>query len=241
MNLMQYATAADVADAAAAFLVAQAHLAIARHGAFHLALAGGSTPEATYRQLAQAERFPAELVPVTQLYWGDERSVPQDHADSNVRMARESLIAPLRFPESNVHAPDGGAANLDAEARRYDDLLHARLPAGPGGVPVLDLVLLGVGTDGHTASLFPGTQALDECARSFVANDVPQMATRRLTLTFPALLAARVVVVLVVGASKAPVLTALRGGAADFPVCRLAARQANTFWMADTAAAGTGN
>jgi 6-phosphogluconolactonase len=241
MNLMTYSTAADVADAAAAFVVAQAHLAIARRGSFHLALAGGSTPETTYRQLAQPGRFPVDLIAATHLYWGDERAVPQDHADSNVRMARESLIVPLGFPTGNVHAPDGGAQDLVAEAQRYDALLRARLPMGTSGVPVFDLVMLGMGTDGHTASLFPGTRALEEAEHAFVVNEVPQLATRRLTLTFPALLAARVVVVLVAGASKAPVLAALRAGATEFPICRLGARQANTFWMADAAATGTGN
>jgi 6-phosphogluconolactonase len=173
--------------------------ALAARGRFRLALAGGSTPRALYAELARAPDLDWAR---TELFFGDERCVPPDDPQSNFRMARETLFAPAGVPPENVRRLRGEEPDRDRAARDYEDAL--------GGVdgPPLDLVLLGMGADGHTASLFPGTTALDEGRRLCVAVEVPQLASAkwRLTLTYPALLGARDVLFLVAGADKAETL-----------------------------------
>jgi 6-phosphogluconolactonase len=180
--------------------------AIAARGRFRLALAGGSTPRALYAQLASTSDVDWTR---TDVFFGDERAVPPDDAQSNFRMARETLLAPAAVPPENVHRLRGEDPELDAAARRYEALL-----GGPDAPP-LDLALLGMGADGHTASLFPGTTALDERQRLCVALDVPSLGARRLTLTYPALLAARDLLFLVAGADKAETLAGVLGPALD--------------------------
>jgi 6-phosphogluconolactonase len=180
--------------------------AIAARGRFRLALAGGSTPRALYAQLAAASDVDWERV---DLFFGDERAVPPDDAQSNYRMARETLLAPARVPPENVRRLRGEDPDLDAAARDYEAAL-----GGPEAPP-LDVVLLGMGADGHTASLFPGTAGLDERRRLCVAVEVPQLATHRLTLTYPALLAARDVMFLIAGADKADTLASVLGPTFD--------------------------
>ena len=161
-------------------------------GAWRVALAGGSTPRALYRELADGGD--AIEWTRTSLFFGDERAVPPDHADSNYRMVRETLLSRIEIPAANVHRMEGEAADLEGAARRYDEAL--------GDLP-LDLAILGMGADGHTASLFPGTAALGEARRQCVAVTVPRLASSRLTLTYPVLLAAREVIFLVAGEDKA--------------------------------------
>jgi 6-phosphogluconolactonase len=171
--------------------------AIAARGRFRIALAGGSTPRALYGQLAAAHDVDWSR---TDVFFGDERCVPPDDPQSNFRMARETLLSPAAVPPENVFRMRGDDPDLDRAARDYEVAL--------GGVegPALDLALLGMGADGHTASLFPGTTALDEGGRLCVPVEVPQLKTRRLTLTYPALQAARDVLFLVAGADKADTL-----------------------------------
>jgi 6-phosphogluconolactonase len=180
--------------------------AIAARGRFRFALAGGSTPRALYAHLAAARDVDWARVDV---FFGDERSVGLDDLQSNYRMARETLLSPAAVPPDNVRRLRGEDPDLAAAARDYEAAL-----GGAGAAP-LDLVLLGMGADGHTASLFPGTAALDERARLCVANDVPQLATRRLTLTYPALLGARDVLFLIAGADKAATLRDVLGATLD--------------------------
>jgi 6-phosphogluconolactonase len=185
---------------------ALAGAALAARGRFRLALAGGSTPRALYAHLAAARDLDWSRVDV---FFGDERAVGPDDPQSNFRMARETLLAPAGVPPENVRRLRGEDAELDAAARDYEAAL-----GGPSAPP-LDLALLGMGADGHTASLFPGTAALDERTRLAVANDVPQLQTRRLTLTYPALLAAGELLFLVAGADKAETLRDVLGPARD--------------------------
>jgi len=191
-----------LARAAARHVRAAAAKAIARRGRFRLALSGGSTPRALYRTLA------ADGAGVdwrrTDVFFGDERAVPPDDASSNYRMARETLLEPAGIPAASVHRLRGEDADLDATARAYEETLKAGAVA-----PWLDLALLGLGPDGHTASLFPDSPALDEQQRLCVAVDAPTRVTpavRRLTLTYPVLDDADDVLFLVVGADKAAVL-----------------------------------
>jgi 6-phosphogluconolactonase len=180
--------------------------AISARGRFRIALAGGSTPRALYARLAAARDLDWSRIDV---FFGDERTVGPDDPQSNFRMARETLLAPAGVPPENVRRLRGEDPDLDAAARSYEAALRA-----DGGAP-LDLALLGMGADGHTASLFPGTTALDEQTRLCVAVDVPSMNTRRLTLTYPALLPARDVMFLVAGADKAQTLRDVLGPTLD--------------------------
>jgi 6-phosphogluconolactonase len=180
--------------------------ALAARGRFRIALAGGSTPRALYAHLAAARDLDWARIDV---FFGDERSVGPDDPQSNFRMARETLLAPAAVPPENVRRLRGEDPDLESAAFDYENAL-----GGPAAPP-FDVVLLGMGADGHTASLFPGTAALDERKRLCVAVDVPQLGTRRLTLTYPVLEAARDLLFLVAGADKADTLRDVLGPARD--------------------------
>jgi 6-phosphogluconolactonase len=224
-----------IAGAAADELAAIARDAIAARGACHVALSGGSTPKKLFELLA-ARGASALPWPQIQLWWGDERCVPPDHADSNYRMTRDALIAPLALDPTRVHRIRG-EADPDLAAADY-----ARELAGALGTPpVFDLVWLGMGPDGHTASLFPNSPALAETARTVVANRVDSPLTKgqatRITLTFPVFAAARHTRFLVAGADKAATLAqVLAGPSGHFPSQQI--RGADVAWLVDRAAAG---
>ena len=172
----------------------------AEQGRFAVALAGGNTPRLLYQTLARPpwrEAVPWERVEV---FFGDERCVPPDHPDSNYRMAREALLDRVPIPEARRHRM-AGEENPQQAAARYARLLETTLPREEG-VPVLDLALLGLGTDGHIASLFPDTPALDVCDRWTVAVWVEKLQAWRLTLTYPVFEHARHLWILVTGANK---------------------------------------
>jgi 6-phosphogluconolactonase len=180
--------------------------ALAARGRFRVALAGGSTPRALYTHLAAARDLDWAR---TDVFFGDERSVGPDDPQSNFRMARETLLQPAGVPPENVHRMRGEDPDLESAAFDYEVALGGPSP------PPFDLVLLGMGADGHTASLFPGTAALDERMRTCVAVDVPQLQTRRLTLTYPVLSAARDLLFLVAGTDKADTLRDVLGQKRD--------------------------
>jgi 6-phosphogluconolactonase len=197
--------AADVealAHAAADRVGVLAQDAIAARGRFRLALAGGSTPRALYARLAARRDVDWTR---TDIFFGDERTVGPEDAQSNFRMARETLLVPASVPPENVRRLRGEDPDLDGAARAYEAAL---------GDASLDLALLGMGADGHTASLFPGTTALDVTDRKCVAVDVPAMSTRRLTLTYPVLMAANDLLFLIAGADKAVTLHEVLNGPA---------------------------
>lgn len=214
-----------VAEAAAALLREE----LAVPGPATLGLAGGSTPEATYDLLAASH---VDWSRVT-LWLGDERWVPPDDPESNIRMARERLgeeaADRLIMPNYGLGDPRRAAAEYEAE-------LLTRL-AGADGRP--DTVLLGMGPDGHTASLFPGTEALDIEDRLYVANYVPKLDTWRLTATIPLLASARHLVYLVTGAAKAGVLAEVLDEAVPYPARLVAARAQEVTWIIDEAAASS--
>jgi 6-phosphogluconolactonase len=229
--------AAAVALAAASHVAAAAARATSARGAFHLALAGGTTPRAAYQALA---KLPVEWGAV-HAWFGDERAVSADDPDSNYRMAKEALFDHVAIPSANVHRMVGESADLDGAAAAYS----AALP------PSLDLILLGMGEDGHTASLFPGSRAVLETGRAVVPVVGPKPPPRRLTVTRRVLDAARELVVLVTGSGKADVLArALAGPEAPtelpvqlardglFIVDRAAARALDPDWIAAHGHAG---
>jgi 6-phosphogluconolactonase len=225
--------------AAADEVAAIARAAVVDRGACSIALSGGSTPKRLFELFAQAGTgaLPWEHI---DLWWGDERTVPPDHPDSNYRMTREALIDPLGLAASHVHRIAGELADHEASAHAYARALVTAL----GSPPIFDLVLLGMGPDGHTASLFPGSPALDETSRWVVANPVTSPLVHgtatRITLTAPALNAARHVRFLVAGADKAAALAQVLEGAHDpkrYPAQLIAPDGGDLAWFVDAAAA----
>ena len=215
--------------------------AIAQRGAFHLALSGGTTPRHLYRALAQPERQARLDWRHVHLYFGDERAVPPDHPDSNFRMAREALIDHVPTPAAQVHRMAADPAHIEADARAYAQVLATHLPQDTAGIPVFDLILLGLGTDGHTCSLFPDTPILAEQEHSVAAVHATHLDSWRLSLTYPTLHAARQLLFLVSGPDKAVIMARLCGpaaaGASRLPVERIEPGGA-VEWHLDRAAAG---
>ena len=176
--------------------------AIDERGSCSIALAGGSTPKRLYELLATDEFREGIDWSRVHLFLGDERYVPLEHPDSNFQMAKEALIDQVSIPDSNVN-PVPTELEATAAAAQYEDVIRTMIPAGDDRIPVIDLVLLGIGDDGHTASLFPGTDALRVKDRLVVANDVPQQSATRITFTIPLIQAARETILLATGAGKA--------------------------------------
>ena len=210
----------SLAQEAAAWMARSLQDALATRPRASLALSGGGTPGPAYRALADM-KLPWERVDV---FFVDERFVPPDHAESNYRLVEDTLLKPLRLPSSQVFRMEGEREDRDAAARDYE----AKLP------PVLDVVLLGMGPDGHTASLFPGHPALEERERRVLSVVGPKPPPWRMTLTLPVLLSARAVLNLVAGAGKADAVRRALAGDVSLP----AARVTNTQWMLDPSAAG---
>lgn len=224
--------AASLARAAAEHFVTVAAEAIAARGRFVVALSGGSTPRATYVLLASDEFAARVDWSRVHVLWGDERCVPPDHAESNYRMAREVLLDKVPIPAENVHRMRG-ELSPDQAATAYQAELEAVLGAGGR----FDLVLLGMGADGHTASLFPGTAALEEGERTVVAVTVKGLCAWRVTLTLPVINAGRDVLFLVSGAAKGPTLARMCAGEL-FPAGLVQPDEGQLTWLVDLAAAG---
>jgi 6-phosphogluconolactonase len=213
-----FESAESLARAAAEHVASAASAAIAARGRFVVALAGGSTPEALYAELAT---LPADWSRWW-VFFGDERFVPVDDPRSNVGMARRTLLDAVPIPESHLFPIPTAVADPEAAARDYERTLRAALlPVvlegewlGADPIPIFDLILLGLGDDGHTASLFPGKPALDVADRLTAASEpgVLPPPVPRVTLTFPVINRAREVLFLVAGGRKAAPLAALRAG-----------------------------
>lgn len=178
---------------------------VAASGRFTVALSGGSTPKALYFLLASETFLP--LVPWAKVYffWGDERCVPPDHSESNYGMARVMMLDKIPVPKENVYPVPTERGNAQKVAAEYERILRAFFHFNQGRQPRFDLILLGMGEDGHTASLFPSTAALEERG-TVTANDTRRLGTDRITLTIPAINQAAHIVFLVSGSSKASVL-----------------------------------
>lgn len=229
-----------LADWGATQIIHLAQEAVARRGVFHWALSGGNTPRLLYCRLAKpglSGRIPWSQV---HIWWGDERNVLPTHEQSNYRMAYEALLAHVPLPEGNVHRFLTEQGDPNAAADAYEAELRRLIPAWPDALPALDLILLGMGEDGHTASLFPHTSALQERTRLVVSNPVPALQTTRLTLTLPVLNAAAHVLVLVSGATKAETLQRVLFGPhrpEDLPVQAVRPLTGTLTWLVDAEAA----
>lgn len=236
-NLQVFADASEVARAAALRFIEIARESIAARGRFSVALAGGSTPKRVYELLAGDELSHELDWSQVHIFFGDERCVPPDDAESNYRMANESLLARVALPEQNVHRMRG-EGDAVANARLYEDELRGYFDGEDW--PQFDLVMLGMGDDGHTASLFPETRALDVHAAWVTANWVEKFDTFRVTLTVPAINHARHVMFIITGASKAERLEEVLSGAREprrLPSQLIQPREGALAWFLDEAAA----
>jgi len=240
-NTKIYPDRARLAQAAAEHITGLARSAIRVRGRFSLALAGGSTPTDTYRLLASADLDWEHI----HVFWGDERCTPPDHPDSNYRMARLALLDGVPIPPENIRRMRGEIPPEQAAAE-YEQILRDFFAPMTGSKPrSFDLVLLGMGGDGHTASLFPDTPALEEKQRWVVAvpHEVPPAPlVTRLSLTLPAINAAAQVTFLVAGAGKADrlqeALAPPPSGRPALPVQRVRPTHGSLLWLVDRAASG---
>jgi 6-phosphogluconolactonase len=238
-NVQVFGDAAALADAGARHFARRAAEGVLGRGRFTVALSGGSTPRAMLSLLA-AEPYKTS-VPWQSVYffWGDERDVPPDHAESNYKMAHDALLARVPVPPGNVRrirselGAERAAAEYSAELRRFFAL------GGAGELPRLDLVFLGMGADGHTASLFPGTTALAAGREIAVSTWVEKLQTHRVTLTAAAINNAAEVLFLVAGRDKAATLEAVLYGAHEpekYPSQMIRPARGSLLWFVDAAA-----
>ncbi|HEY8171055.1 MAG TPA: 6-phosphogluconolactonase [Candidatus Limnocylindria bacterium] len=238
--MIEYSVVADAAavcHATADRFVAIAAEAIRERGVFRVAMSGGSTPLQVYPLLLEPARREAIDWSAVEFFWGDERSVPPDHPDSNFGVAYASFLSqlPTVRPE-RIHRMQAEAADLDAAALAYEGEMRLAFEARGDDPPALDLAWLGMGPDGHTASLFPGSTALEERVRWAAGTWAPALEAWRMTLTLPVLNAARTAIFGVIGANKAPAMREIRHGGSDLPAARVI--EPTVEWIIDAAAAG---
>lgn len=229
-----FADTEALARGAAAFFAEEVSRAVAARGRASVLLAGGDTPRRTYELLAEEPLRQAISWEKVHFFWGDERCVPADDGRSNQSMARASLLTRVPVPGGNIH-PIACSDAPEQAAAAYQRELEGHFA---GGAPRFDLILLGLGTDGHTASLFPGSAALAEQTRWSAVVRRPGEAFARITLTLPLLNQARQVLFLVAGGDKAPILAEMVQGNAPFPARLVRPNGGELHWFADRAAAG---
>ena len=212
--------------------------AVAARGQATIALSGGSTPRRTHELLSEPPL--RDIVPWDQVhvFWGDERCVPPDHPDSNYRMAHETLLSRVPLPPRNVHRTPTEAGSAVTVAAHYERDVRGHFELEVEDFPRFDLILLGMGPDGHTASLFPGTSPLDETRRLVVPSSIEYMPHERVTFTFPVLNNARAVAFLVTGLDKAPKVAAALNGEPAVPAGRVRPPDGELRWYLDRPAAG---
>lgn len=207
-----------------------------------IALSGGSTPGNLYTRLGSRSTVSEKIRwKHLHLFWGDERHVPPDHPQSNYRMVRETLLKHAPMPEENIHRVFAENPDAAAAADNYEEMLLSFYQLAEGRLPQFDCVLLGIGPDGHTASLFPGTAALRETKRLVVANRVQKLQTHRITMTAPVLSNAALIMILVSGREKAEVLKEIIEGdyrPDQLPVQLIRPVRGRMLWLVDRAAAG---
>lgn len=238
---------ASLARATAEHFVDLANRCINEGGLFSVALAGGSTPKAVYARLAGEELDWGSV----HIFWGDERCVPPDHPDSNYLMARKALLDHIPIPPENVYRmrgeipPEQAAAEYEQELRDFFAGSNGHQPSAFSYQPTFDLILLGMGEDGHTASLFPGTSVLEEKERWVVAvphETPPPPLVSRLSLTLPAINAAAQVTFIVAGGGKAAILKQALSPPSRpiLPTQMIQPAHGDLLWLVDQAAAGSG-
>ncbi|MFQ5830668.1 MAG: 6-phosphogluconolactonase [Candidatus Methylomirabilia bacterium] len=235
------ADAEAVSVAAAQDFVDLAREAVNRHGRFSVALSGGSTPRKLYQLLAELPFRNQVRWECVEFFWGDERAVPPDHPDSNYGLASAALLTKLDLAPERIHRIRAERADRDAAAQDCQEEIARVLGAARNGPPpAFDLILLGMGADGHTASLFPESDGLRERRRWVVSHFIPKLGAERITLTAPILNRARQIRVLVAGADKAGALKAVLEGPRDpdrLPAQLVQPEGGHLIWLLDRAAA----
>jgi 6-phosphogluconolactonase len=239
VEVRRLTTPQDLFQAAAEEVISVATAAVEQRGRFTIALSGGSTPKNLYTLIAAnaSTSLPWEHI---FFFWGDERHVPPTDSESNYRMAQEALLSKVPVPPANIFRIPTENSDASAVAEAYEQTLRKFFALAAGEVPRFDLILLGMGPDGHTASLFPETAALQEKSRLVVANWVEKLGTSRITLTIPVLNAARRVAFLVSGADKAPALHEVlegNGPGERYPSKLVQPSDGKLIWFVDRAAA----
>lgn len=241
MNRVQIVVGRDLGDLyrkAAAEFIKLAKASVAASGQFAAALSGGSTPKGLYSLLATSEFREQIAWPRVHLFWGDERCVPADHPESNYHMVQQTLLSKVPIPAENVYRMEG-EKDPQVAALRYQETLERFFQLSNNALPQFDLILLGLGEDGHTASLFPGSAALQETKRLVTALYVEKLQSYRLTLTLPVLNHGANISFLVTGMNKASILRDVlqRGhGSTTFPAQRVKPQWGRLVWFADQAA-----
>ncbi len=238
--LIAVPSADDVAREAAVRMARVIRDAINSRGSATIALSGGETPKATYGKLAIDQKIDWTKVGV---FWVDERAVAPTDKQSNYRWAKEALLDPAKIPPENIHRMPADAKDLEQAAREYQALLETKVHVGPGGVPAFDVVVLGVGDDGHTASLFPNHPAVSVIDRFVIAIGETPGREPRLTITVPVIEQSRAVFVLAVGAKKTPALERVwstSGSIAETPARIIRNVRGSIQWVIDKAAGGMG-
>jgi 6-phosphogluconolactonase len=227
----------ELIQQAVEIFIRAANEAIKERGVFSVALSGGGTPRPVYEALGGPDHRGRVDWEKVHLFWGDERHVPPTDAQSNYRMVKEALLDQIEIPAANVHRVPT-ETEVRMAAFQYEEGLRQFFS---GEWPRFDFVFLGMGGDGHTASLFPGSAALNEDYRWFVANYAESMATWRLTLSAPAINAAHMILVMVAGGGKAARLKAVLDGPREpyeMPIQMIAPTDGEMVWLVDEAAAG---
>lgn len=208
-------------------ILGEAAKACRARGEFRLSLCGGGTPKQIYKRLATLPDMPWDKTLIT---FGDERCVPPEHERSNYRMAMESFLKAVPIPAERILRMEGERPPAEA-ARHYEEQLKAQAARTDEAIFTHDLILLGMGDDGHTASLFPGTTALEERERWVVANEVAKFEEHRITFTYPLINAARHVCFLITGENKRPVYERIFAGGQEDPAARVSPVNGRLTWM----------
>jgi 6-phosphogluconolactonase len=234
--------AAAIAKRAAQEFVLCANTAVKEQGSFSVALAGGSTPKALYGLLANDSVLHTQVPwDKMQVFFGDERHVPPDHADSNFRMASEAMLSKAPLKPEQIHRIKAEYPDAENAALEYEQELRSQFKLAPGALPRFDLVLLGMGSEGHTLSLFPGTKALHDNGRLVMRNWIGKLCTDRITFTAPVANNAALILFAVTGADKACALKSVLEGPNEpeqLPSQLIQPKNGKLLWLVDPAAAG---
>lgn len=229
----------NLAEETAEFFIRSARASC--HRQFRVALSGGSTPRLLYTRLADPHCAARVEWAQVEFYFSDERGVPPDHPDSNFKLADDTLFRPLGIKPSQVFRIEGEAGSPDLAARRYEETIRRQFRIPCPAWPRFDVIFLGLGDDGHTASLFPGSPALDEKTRAVVASEAPRGVRHRITFTAPLINEAHTVVFMVAGMQKAPAVRAVledhTGDANRYPATLIKPVKGRLMWYLDKAAA----
>lgn len=228
-----FTTVEELQKYAAGMIARLLNEGIGERGNASIALSGGSTPKGVYQRLG-GEPFLSQVDWMrVHLFWGDERCVPPDHRDSNFRMTDEALLRKIHVPAANIHRIRAELPPADA-ATLYEEDIRSYFG---GARPVFDVMLLGLGEDGHTASLFPGTSIVSEQARYVADVFVPEFNARRISLTLPVINAARMIIFLATGNNKAAIARDVIAGKGNYPAGLVKPGTGMLFWLLDDAAA----